>query len=85
MHNMRVVTRAGRDISFSGPKNVGGPDQSARAGMQARAGDYGSTYRTVGTSSDGDCLSGDVCGMCSTLICCDTCCECMGGDLIRCC
>ena len=59
--------------------------QSARAGMQARAGDYGSTYRTVGTSSDGDCLSGDVCGMCSTLLCCDTCCECMGGDLIRCC
>lgn len=25
------------------------------------------------------------CGVCSTLICCDSCCECMGGDLIGCC
>ena len=61
--------------------------QEARARMQARAGSYGNLYRTVGTgsSSGDDCLGGDVCGLCSTLICCDTCCECMGGDLIRCC
>ena len=58
--------------------------RNARAGMQSQAADYGNTYRTVGTSGD-DCLSGDACGFCSTLICCDTCCECMGGDLIRCC
>ena len=58
--------------------------RNARAGMQSQAADYGSTYRTVGTSGE-DCLSGDVCGLCSTLVCCDSCCECMGGDLIRCC
>ena len=58
--------------------------QEARARMQTRAANYGSVYRTMGTSSD-DCMGGDLCGTCSTLICCDTCCECMGGDLIRCC
>lgn len=28
---------------------------------------------------------GDPCDICSTLLCADCCCECMGGDLIRCC
>ncbi len=28
---------------------------------------------------------GDPCNICSTLLCADCCCECMGGDLIRCC
>ncbi|MBQ3638236.1 MAG: J domain-containing protein [Clostridia bacterium] len=60
--------------------------QEAKRRMQARAGNYGSVYRTVGNPrTDGDCLSCDVCSACSTLICCDGCCECMGGDLIRCC
>jgi hypothetical protein len=27
----------------------------------------------------------DGCDICSSLICADCCCECMGGDLIRCC
>ena len=36
-------------------------------------------YRTYNT---GNC---DACDMCQTLICADCCCECMGGDLIRCC
>lgn len=36
-------------------------------------------YRT--TTSDG----GGLCNICSTLLCADCCCECMGGDLIRCC
>ncbi len=39
-----------------------------------------SGYRTVGRSSD---CSG--CDMCTGLICADCCCECMGGDFIRCC
>ena len=38
-------------------------------------------YRTAGTN--GQECSG--CDMCQTLICMDCCCECMGGDLIRCC
>lgn len=37
-------------------------------------------YRTYNSGSD---CSG--CDVCSTLICADCCCECMGGDLIRCC
>lgn len=37
-------------------------------------------YRTVNQS--GGCSG---CDMCSGLLCADCCCECMGGDLIRCC
>lgn len=37
-------------------------------------------YRTY--NSGGNC---DACDMCQALICADCCCECMGGDLIRCC
>ncbi len=37
-------------------------------------------YRTY--NRGGDC---DACDMCQTLICADCSCECMGGDLIRCC
>ncbi len=39
-------------------------------------------YRTrPGTSRDSD----DLCTICTSLWCADTCCECMGGDLIPCC
>lgn len=34
------------------------------------------------TRTGGDCSA---CDLCSSLICADCCCECMGGDLIRCC
>lgn len=54
--------------------------REARMRMQRRGADYGTVYRT--NTDAGEC---DLCGTCSTLICCDTCCECMGGDLIRCC
>lgn len=37
-------------------------------------------YRSAGNM--GGCSA---CDMCQTLICADCCCECMGGDLIRCC
>lgn len=45
--------------------------------MQARG--YGGGYNT----NDSAGCSG--CDICSTLLCADCCCECMGGDLIRCC
>lgn len=48
-----------------------------RANQQARQ--YGAGYNT--TQRGGGCD----CDMCSTLICADCCCECMGGDLIPCC
>ena len=38
-------------------------------------------YRTVRNEKRG----GSFCDVCSALICADCCCECMGGDLIRCC
>ena len=40
------------------------------------------TYRTTGAPQTGGCTA---CDMCQGLICADCCCECMGGDLIRCC
>lgn len=48
-----------------------------RLNMQARG--YGGGYNT--SQSEG--CSG--CDVCSSLLCADCCCECMGGDLIRCC
>ena len=43
-------------------------------------GSYGRGMRSDGTADD---CSG--CDVCSSLLCADCCCECMGGDLIRCC
>ncbi len=54
--------------------------REARNRMRTRSSGFGQAYRTSNTSSDVDC-----CGICSTLICCDGCCECCGGDLIGCC
>lgn len=42
----------------------------------------GNGYRRQVHSSGGSCSS---CDICSSLICADCCCECMGGDLIPCC
>lgn len=39
-------------------------------------------YRPVGGPAAGGCSG---CDVCQGLICADCCCECMGGDLIRCC
>ena len=39
-------------------------------------------YRPAGNPNAGGCSG---CDVCSSLICADCCCECMGGDLIRCC
>ena len=54
--------------------------RQAKNRMRARSSDFGGSYRTQ--NNTGDC---DICGVCSTLICCDTCCECCGGDCISCC
>lgn len=47
--------------------------------MNAKARGFGGGYNTTG---QGGCCD---CDMCSSLICADCCCECMGGDLIPCC
>ena len=46
-----------------------------------RRGQFTGGYN-MGRNTGGNC---DTCDMCSTLICADCCCECMGGDLIACC
>lgn len=48
--------------------------------VKSRSGNYGQTYRT--SQSSNECSA---CDMCAGLACADCCCECMGGDLIRCC
>lgn len=54
--------------------------KEARNRMRNRSSSFGSDYRAH--NNTGEC---DLCGICSTLICCDSCCECCGGDLISCC
>ena len=54
--------------------------RNARDSLRNRANMYGSGYRTV--QNGGGCSG---CDVCQGLICADCCCECMGGDLIRCC
>ena len=50
----------------------------ARDNLKRQTMGYGGTYRTSSSSSD-------ACDCCTSLLCADCCCECMGGDLIRCC
>lgn len=47
--------------------------------MRTRTKDFGGGYQT---SKGGGCSG---CDVCSSLLCADCCCECMGGDLIPCC
>lgn len=56
-----------------------GEYQNARDRLRRQTNGYGGGYTT--TTRQG--CSG--CDVCSSLICADCCCECMGGDLIRCC
>ncbi|MBE6629184.1 MAG: J domain-containing protein [Ruminococcaceae bacterium] len=52
--------------------------RTAREQLRAQTSTYGGGYRTAGNSGCG-------CDMCTSLLCADCCCECMGGDLITCC
>ncbi len=61
----------------------GNPEYSAalNQAMNQRSGVYGG-YNANADMNRGGCTA---CDMCNSLICADCCCECMGGDLIRCC
>lgn len=52
----------------------------AREQMRSQAAAYGNGYRT--DMRTGDCTP---CDACSSLLCADCLCECLGGDLVRCC
>ena len=51
--------------------------KDARDRLRAQASTYGGGYRTAS--------SPDCCSCCTSLLCADCCCECLGGDLISCC
>ena len=53
--------------------------RAAQERLRTRAGGYGNGYQTTQV---GGCSG---CDICSSLLCADCCCECMGGDLISCC
>ena len=53
--------------------------RAAQERLRQRANGYGGGYQTTQASG----CSG--CDICSSLLCADCCCECMGGDLISCC
>ena len=50
----------------------------ARDSLRNRTAGYGGSYRTGN-------IGGNGCDCCTSLLCADCCCECMGGDLIGCC
>ena len=52
--------------------------RDARDRLHQTAAGYGRGYRTSANSAS-------ACDICSSLLCADCCCECMGGDLISCC
>ena len=54
--------------------------RNAKAQMSRSAGAYGAGYNTSYRGGNVD-----MCNVCQTLWCMDCCCECMGGDFIRCC
>ena len=55
--------------------------RNAMHNAQRQSGASYNPYRPYGNGG-GDC---NACDMCSSLLCADCCCECMGGDLIPCC
>lgn len=56
--------------------------RAAREQLSRRANEFGNGYNTTQQKNAGGCSA---CDVCSTLMCMDCCCECMGGDCIACC
>ena len=75
----RIVDMLSGANSGAAQGGAAGQQQQARGGYADTRGGY--TRPANGGSSSLDAC----CNTCSTLICCDCCCECMGGDLIPCC
>ena len=58
-------------------------NQEYRSFQQRMSGGaYSSPYSGMNTNNSGGCSG---CDVCQALLCADCCCECMGGDCIRCC
>lgn len=58
-------------------------NQEYRSFQQRMSGGaYSSPYSGMNTNTSGGCTG---CDVCQALLCADCCCECMGGDCIRCC
>ncbi|MCR4614618.1 MAG: DnaJ domain-containing protein [Clostridiales bacterium] len=75
------LEEAEKNISAACAMDPGNPEYNA-AYQNINSSKSGG-YRTERTArKNGDCSA---CDLCSTLLCADCCCECMGGDLIKCC
>jgi len=58
--------------------------RNARDQLNRAASSYGYGYNTPYNTNNRQ-GNVDMCSVCQTLVCLDCCCECMGGDFIRCC
>ena len=67
------------------PSNIEYRSALNQLGWQRQTGQpYGSGYRTS-SSTGGGAGNCSTCDICTALYCTDCCCECMGGDFLRCC
>ncbi|MBQ9833026.1 MAG: J domain-containing protein [Clostridia bacterium] len=71
--------KANEFITTAYQQEPGNPEYAAAYNMIRNS---GNPYTRATSSSGGSCSS---CDVCSGLVCADCCCECMGGDLLRCC
>lgn len=73
----------GAYASFSNACRLDPTNAEYRAALNRMQHTRTTAYNPYRTYNSGNECSG--CDVCSSLICADCCCECMGGDLIRCC
>lgn len=71
--------------SFEKAKNMEPGNTEYQAAYKQLHKEKTGNFRSERQSTAGNSGCGDPCNICSSLICADCCCECMGGDLIRCC
>ncbi|MEG1887050.1 MAG: DnaJ domain-containing protein [Oscillospiraceae bacterium] len=91
--NGTVLYRRGYfDDAFTSMSTAGRMDptnaeyRAALSQMQRNRGGFAGGYRGANTGSYNNNAGGcNACDACSSLVCADCCCECMGGDLISCC
>lgn len=76
--NYAEAVRSIETACYMDPSNA--EYQSAKNSIRRNAASYGSGYSTRTNAR-----SCDSCDLCSSLLCADCLCECLGGDLIRCC
>ncbi len=75
------LDEAKRNFEIAASMEPGNPEYQQALFRMSRTGT--GAYRRTGYSGGND--MGGACDCCSSLLCADCCCECMGGDLVPCC